>query len=146
MVYPYTDRQKRFLAIAQSLAAKFAQRAAGHDIRGPHDDPGPLHPQGRRRGHVPRRRPAELDPAAKVGEARTAVSRRLPRSPRTASGSEQEHPGRQKRYTALARVAVLLASNARSAAGSVTWRVLPSPGSLSAQILPPWHKTLDFAM
>lgn len=34
MVYPYTDRQKRFLVIAQSLAAKFAQRAAEHDREG----------------------------------------------------------------------------------------------------------------
>lgn len=34
MIYPYTDRQKRFLAIAQSLAAKFAQRAAVHDREG----------------------------------------------------------------------------------------------------------------
>ena len=34
MVYPYTERQRHFLAIAQSLAAKFAQRAAAHDREG----------------------------------------------------------------------------------------------------------------
>lgn len=34
MFYPYTDRQKRFLAIAQSLADQFAQRAAVHDREG----------------------------------------------------------------------------------------------------------------
>lgn len=34
MFYPYTARQARFIAIAQALAEKFAQRAAEHDREG----------------------------------------------------------------------------------------------------------------
>lgn len=34
MVYPYTERQMRFMAIAQTLAGNFAQRAAQHDREG----------------------------------------------------------------------------------------------------------------
>ncbi len=34
MFYPYTERQARFIAIAQDLAEKFAQRAAEHDRAG----------------------------------------------------------------------------------------------------------------
>ena len=38
MFYPRTERQTRFIALAQTLAVKFAERAAEHDRNGTFDD------------------------------------------------------------------------------------------------------------